>query len=197
MSFISGNRGYNVIVILAFSAIFQLVASNPTYALTSKDFTVFRSKEDGFIFQYPKTWSKVPATHSNTKIKIVSKNGNGGEDCSVNVQQYNQQFANTSTKEFVRLIGNVEKYQAGIRKSMPDAVVVDSGTTSISNQDAFYAATTFTFKSVGVEIPFKMFTVVTLKKGRVYTVACRAAPEDFDRNMPMFQLVFSGFVLPR
>lgn len=188
---------YNVASYLAVVVAFIALTITNSYAITSKDFTVFRSKEDGFIFQYPKTWSKVPSTHGNTKIKIVSNNGNGEEDCSVHVQKYNPQFVNTSAKEFVRLVGNVEKYQAGIRKSMPDAVVVDSGTTNISNQDAFYAATTFTFKSVGVEIPFKMFSVATLKKGRVYTVTCRAAPDSFESQMPMFQLIFSGFVLLR
>ena len=191
------NTLYKYALYLAAIVAFSALTITNSYAITGKDFTVFRSKEDGFIFQYPKTWSKVPSTHGNTKIKIVSNNGNGEEDCSVNVQKYNPQFVNTSAKEFVRLVGNVEKYQAGIRKSLPDAVVVDSGTTNLGNQDAFFTKTTFTFKSVGDEIPFQMFSVATLKKGRVYTVTCRAAPDSFESHMPIFQLIFSGFVLPR
>lgn len=95
---------YNVASYLAVVVVFIALAITNSYAITSKDFTVFRSKEDGFIFQYPKTWSKVPSTHGNTKIKIVSNNGNGEEDCSVHVQKYNPQLANTSAKELSGLL---------------------------------------------------------------------------------------------
>jgi hypothetical protein len=36
---------------------------------------------------------------------------------------------------------------------------------------------------------------VTLKNGKVYTVACRAELEGFEKHMPMFQMIFAGFLL--
>lgn len=160
----------------------------------AEDIIVYRDDQAGFILQYPKSWSSVPSTHQRTRIKIVNERGAGGEDCSVNVQ-VDESLGNVSAQEAIRRISDARNHERRLRTAIPDATVMQTGRTYLSNQEAVFFIITFTFRSVGLEVPMKMIMVQTVRNGRVYTVGCRAVQSEFDRLMPVFQLIFAGFLI--
>ena len=162
--------------------------------LHGKDVIAYRDDQMGFIFQYPKTWTPVPSTHKRTRIKIVSERGAGGEDCSVNVQ-VDDNLRKLSSQEAIRQMPSANSYQQSLRTAIPDATVIETGKTYLSNQEAVFYVSTFTFRSVGMEVPIKMIHVQTIRNGKVYAVACRASSSDFARHMPAFQIILAGFLI--
>lgn len=173
-----------------------LSGASPLLAQTinSKNVAVYRDEATGFVLTYPDDWSQVPSTHQKTRIKIVSNRGNGLEDCSVNVQIV--EGANSLTpQESASQFLDGPTYQQMLRKSLPDLVVEKSGRTFISNQDAAYYQSRFTFRSVGIEVPMKMMQIQIASKGKIFTVSCRAGAAEFEKKLPKFQLVFAGFLI--
>lgn len=154
----------------------------------------YRDDTYKFVFQYPKTWSAVPSTHKGTKIKIVNENGSGDADCGVNVQ-YDASLKGVTPKEAIAIISNPQILQKAMRTGLPDATITKSGRTYLSNQEAFYTITKFTFRSFDVEVPMKMFQIQTAKIDYVYTFFCRTSSDRFDEMLPIFQLIPAGFVI--
>ncbi len=74
-----------VLVLYVLLAVPALAISVAQSSITAADFEVYRDSAYGFTFWYPKTWLSVPSTHSSTRIKVVSDNGLGEEDCSCGV----------------------------------------------------------------------------------------------------------------
>lgn len=183
-----------MILSLVLSLLLALLLPNISSAISSKDFITYRDQNNKFIFQYPNTWSQVPSTHERTRIKIVSENANGGQDCAVNVQ-FEKRSKNISPKEFVRSVPNVQEFEKGLRKALPDAKVIKRAATNLSNQEAIYNIVDFTIKSVGIEAPIRMYMVQTAKDGYIYTLSCRAGQEEFDERSAEFELIFAGFLI--
>jgi len=171
-----------------------LLLPDITSAISSKDFITYRDQESKFISQYPNTWTQVPSTHERTRIKIVSENGNGGQDCAVNVQ-YEEKSKGISPKEFLRSAPSVQEFENGLRKALPDAKVLKRAATNLSNQDAIYYIVDFTIKSVAIEAPIRMYMVQTAKNGNIYTLSCRAGQQEFDERIAEFELIFAGFLI--
>jgi S1-C subfamily serine protease len=159
----------------------------------TNDFAVYQDDMNKFIFQYPKTWLPVSTTHKGTKIKVVNKNGFGDCDCGVNVQ-YDESVKKTPLAEFIASISK-EDMEVVLRSTISDATVIESGKTYLSNQEAFYTISRFTFRSFGIEVPMKMLLIQTLKNGYIYTVACRTSQERFDEMFPSFQAIIAGFLI--
>lgn len=180
------------LIILITIAMVSFIASFSAEASTPKKMTTYRNNEYKFVFQYPNGWGQSPATHAGTKIKIEHNNGQDGEDCMVNVQNAKTAQDRLPPKQFVNTISQ-HSYEQAMRKSLPDAKVITSGKSSISNQDAFYATLKFTYRSMGLEIPMKMMQVITTKNNNVYIIGCRAPSDTFDKNISTYKLVLSGF----
>jgi hypothetical protein len=177
---------FNIAIFLV--CCFQLGLS---LAASDKDIQIYRDKDYRFILQYPATWSQVPSTHQGTRIKIVSENGDGDQDCMVNVQKTKK----TSTKEFLRSAPSAKEHERILRNVLPDVKVIKRGETYISNQGAIYYIIDSIFKSVGIEVPMRQFMIVTAKNEHLYTVTCRATQEEFEQYLPDFQIVFAGFLI--
>ena len=88
-----------------------------------------------------------------------------------------------------------EATAAVLRSIISDATVIESGKTYLSNQEAFYTITKYTFRSFGIEVPMKMLQIQTLKNGYIYTVACRTSQERYDEMLPSFQAIIAGFLI--
>ena len=161
--------------------------------ISKNDFTVYRDDTNKFIFQYPKTWSSVSTIHEGTKIKVVNENGFGDCDCGVNVH-FDESINNISPKEFAASM-SPQALEKAMRSSIPDATIIDSGKTYLSNQEAFYTISKYTFHSFGIEIPMKMIQIQTVKDRYVYTVACRTSIDRFNEMLPAFQMIFAGFLI--
>ncbi|RJQ38880.1 MAG: hypothetical protein C4550_06205 [Nitrospiraceae bacterium] len=163
-------------------------------SLSKNELITYRDDTYKFFFQYPKTWTAVPSTHKGTRIKIVNEYGSGDADCGVNVQ-FDASLKNVTPKDVIATISNPQILQKAMRTAIPDATIVKSGRTYLSNQEAFYAITKFTFRSFDVEVPMKMIQMQTAKSGYVYTFSCRTSSERFDEMIPIFQLISAGFVI--
>jgi len=162
--------------------------------LNSKNVAVYRDEQARFVLSYPISWARVPSTHQRTRIKIVSEEGAGGEDCAVNVQEL-EGASNLSPAEAIRSLPNARSYEHTLRTALPDAKVVRSGKTYLSNQEAVFFVTTFTVRSVSLEVPMKSIVVQTARNGKLYTASCRSSPERFEELMPIFQVIFSGLLI--
>lgn len=178
----------------ALTLLIPLLMPAISLAISSKDFIAYRDQEKKFIFQYPNTWAQVPSTHERTRIKIVNDNGNGRQDCAVNVQ-FDSNSRKQSPKEFLRSTPSVKEFEKGLRKTLPDAKLIKRGATFISNQDAIYNIVDFTIRSVGIEVPIRMYMVQTARDGNIYTISCRAGQQEFDEYASEFELIFSGFLI--
>lgn len=168
------------------------IASFSAEASTKEKLTTYRNNDYKFVFQYPNGWTQSPSTHAGTKIKIVHNNGQDGEDCMVNVQTAKTAQDRLPSKLFVGSISPTS-YEQAIKKSLPDAKIIASGKSSISNQDAFYTTIKYTYRSMGLEIPMKMMQVITTKNNNVYVIGCRAPNDIFDKNIDTYKLVLLGF----
>lgn len=168
-----------------------LLFSNISLASSSNEDVVFRDTERKFIFQYPKDWQKVPSTHERTRIKIVSDNGDGEQDCSVNVREDKNI---TSPKDFVKDT-NFKAIENGLKKAYEDAKIIQSGSTFISSQEAIYYVANFTVKSVSVEIPFSAYVIQTSRNGYIYTIGCRSTSDEFLSRTKEFEKIFFGFLI--
>lgn len=180
---------------LSIAAFILLGASGlSAFASANTSVLVHRDDEAGFILQYPGNWSSVPATHQRTRLKIVSERGAGSEDCVVNVQ-IDETLRGVPLSESIRRMPDARTFQRALRSAIPDATVVESGKTYLSNQEAIFFVSVFTFRSAGLEIPVKMITIQTIRDRRVYTVGCRAREAEFDSLMPVFQIIFGGLLI--
>jgi len=159
----------------------------------SKNVTVYRDGENGFILTYPNTWSSVPTTYERTRIKIVSERGEGAEDCVVNVQPVPGGDGVTLEQYMKNLPNTAQQREQQLQKAIPGAKVLMSTDTHIANQAARLDVIAFTVRSVGIEAPVRMLLVQTFHAGKVYSVGCRSSPETLDKNMPVFQIIFAGF----
>lgn len=174
-----------VIVLISFST----VIAQPV----KKDVKVYRDKKYMFMLQYPSTWAVEPATHENTKFRLVSNNGSGQDDFIVNVQ-YIEAIKNVSTKEAVASI-NPQDLVNGLRNTMPDIKLINGGKSYLSQLEAVFYVAEFTYRTFGVEVPMKMLQIQTIKKGYVYVLGFRCPSERFNDMFPIFQNIAAGFII--
>ena len=164
-------------------------------APSMKEMVYFRSEEHKFIFGYPKGWAPVPPTHVRTILKVLKNDGEGPEDCSVNVQPLPHN-PSASPESYVKLArANAPAYLAAMQRVSPDAKLISMQETNLSNQAAWMTIAIFTVKSVGIEVPMKVINVQTQRNDRVYTVGCRAPIANFQSTLPTFQSMFLGFLI--
>jgi len=188
---------YRRCVVCILLARLLLVPSVAQSSITAADFEVYRDDEYGFTFWYPKTWLSVPTTHSRTRIKVVSDNGLGEEDCICGVH-FSEAIKDMSPKEFIASVSKPEAIlalQRQMSEIFADYELLEHHTTKLSNQDASYTVSRATSESMGWSIPMQMLQVGTMRRGYVYTLTCRTAPEKFEEYKPFFELILWGFIL--
>lgn len=179
-------------IVLFYTIIAIVITSVNAEAGTKKKLITYRNNEYKFVFQYPSTWTQTPSTHAGTKIKIQHNNGDDGEDCMINIQPAKTAQDRLPPKQFVDSM-SASSYEQAMKKTFPDAKVIEAGKSTISNQDAFYSTLKFTFKTMGIEIPMKMMQLSTSRNNNVYILACRAPADIFDKNIIAYKLVLTGF----
>jgi hypothetical protein len=168
---------------------FSIAVAQPA----KKDVKVYRDKKYKFTLQYPSTWAVEPATHENTKFRLVSDNGSGPDDFIVNVQ-YIEAIKNTSTKEVVASL-DPQVLVNGLRNTMPDIKLINSGKSHLSQLGAVFYVAEFTYRTFGVEAPMKMLQIQTFKNGYLYILGFRSPSERFNDMLPIFQNIAAGFII--
>ena len=160
--------------------------------ISQADFVQYRDERYRFSIHYPRSWSKVEATHAQTRFKAVSDGGSGGDDLSVVVTTVPGSEKETP-EEFLKSI-DAKAYLSYLRESVPSAKLMQHGPTSLSNQAAYYFITDLTHRVLGVEVPMRQLQFLTVRKGNVYTITFRTDPEHFPGRHTLFKLVAAGFV---
>ncbi|OPY84691.1 MAG: PsbP [Smithella sp. PtaU1.Bin162] len=175
----------------------QILCITPAYCFSQKDSAVFKDAENGFTIKYPKSWVKQKPTQEKTKFKIISKNGKGNEECSVNVQ-YSPNLASRTPRDFIDSLKEAtkEQLQASVRKGIPNAVIINMGETTLNNQPAFFQHFSFTHDAVGNN-PYAAYGVMTINNGGAYTVMCICEQKSFDKNLRIFKQIISSFSLSK
>lgn len=160
---------------------------------TNNDMVHLRDGVNGFAIWYPKNWSKVPTTHDKTKLKIVSKEGAGGDDFNVVVAS-SPAFKQITADQLVSMIlERPEALRTQIRRDFPDAKVIKIGRTQLDNKTAYYVVFDATFRSFELEVPMRFLQVSTVHGGRAYYLTSRTGPEEFDAMKPVFTVIMGGF----
>jgi len=161
--------------------------------ISQADFVQYRDERYRFSIHYPRSWSKVEATHAQTRLKAVSDGGSGGADLSVVVTTV-PRAENETPEEFLRSM-DAKAYLSYLRESVPGAKLIEHGSTSLSNQAAYYFITDLAHRILGVEVPIRQLQFLTVRKGNVYTITFRTDPEHFPERSTLFKLITAGFVL--
>lgn len=161
--------------------------------ISQADFDQYRDERYRFSIHYPHSWSKVEATHVQTRLKVVSDGGSGGDDLSVVVTTV-PGAENETPEEFLKSI-DAKAYLSYLRENVPGAKLMEHGPTSLSNQAAYYFVTDLTHRVLGIEVPMRQLQFQTVRKGNVYTITFRTDPKQFPGKFKLFKLITAGFVL--
>jgi PsbP len=160
--------------------------------ISQTDFVQYRDERYRFSIHYPRSWSKVEATHAQTRLKAVSDGGSGGDDLSVVVTTV-PGSENETPEEFLKSI-DAKAYLNYLRENVPGAKLIEHGPTSLSNQAAYYFITDLTHRVLGMEVLMRQLQFQTVRKGNVYTITFRTDPEHFPGRSTLFKLITVGFV---
>lgn len=60
-----------------------VVSTRPVNGLPNEDFVHYEDQAFRFSAWFPKTWKKVPTSHSETRLKVVSDAGRGVDDFTI------------------------------------------------------------------------------------------------------------------
>lgn len=161
--------------------------------ISQTDFVQYRDERYRFSIHYPRSWSKVDATHAQTRLKVVSDGGSGGDDLSVVVTTV-PGAEDETPEEFLKSI-DAKAYLSYLRENVPGAKLMEHGPTSLSNQAAYYFVTNLTHRVLGIEVPMRQLQFQTVCKGNVITITFRTDPEHFPEKFTLFKLITAGFVL--
>lgn len=156
------------------------------------DFQVHRNEKFGFSIFYPKTWAIVPTTHKNTVFKVVSKNGAGSEDCSINIQSLNDGVEIKDDADYEQLV----EVLANEIKEKFNAIIIEKGITQISFQKACFILSQTPYKSPGVDCTVAQYMVQTYKGKYVYTIGFKSTnPDVFNDFLNLIKHMLNSFVL--
>lgn len=163
--------------------------------ITDKDFTMYQNSKFPFSVAYPKSWSAVPASHPQTRLKVVSKAGAGEDDFSV-VVEYHDDLRQTSPARFAdSLLNRPEDYLDNIKEAAPRAKLLRHGPTYLSNHEACFFEVDFVARVLDLELPTTMYQLLTAREGNVYTLTFRTSRTRYDDMKPVFDLIAAQFVI--
>ena len=100
--------------------------------------SAYRDEKFPFSLIYPKDWAQTQPSHAQTRFKITSELGLGLSDFSVVVTSP-KEISNLSSSDFANgLVKKPEIVTALLKAGLPDAKLISSGKTYLSNKEAFY-----------------------------------------------------------
>lgn len=153
------------------------LARPPVTTETENDFAYYRDNKYPFSARYPKDWTRVSiASDSITRLSVESQD-------KIDLFTINVIGAlglkQPSPREFVAEALKTD-YAALIRPKYPDVTILESGETSISNQEAFYWIFRATVVRYDVRMSAVMMQVQTTRAGNIYTLGCGTAAERYN-----------------
>lgn len=157
------------------------------------EFCEFRDSQYKFVFLYPKSYLKTPVRYVNNRLDIVSNYGHEKEEVIVNVQELRHADA-CSPKEFVRFLNATKMIENNFKDLYPECKIIESGTTTISNQKAYYIISSYMDISPGIEREMNQILVQTINNNYVYTLYARTTNQNkFSELLSLFSYLQSSF----
>lgn len=161
----------------------------------SDNLSVYRDEKFPFSVFYPKDWAQTEPSHPQTRFKITSEMGIGLSDFSVIVTSPKEN-SDLSSSDFANgLAKRPEIVVALIKMSLPDAKLIASGKTYLSNKEAFFIKSSGTFRNFDESFDLIIYQILLAYEGNSYTLTFRALKEEFDEYFPAFKRMASTFVV--
>lgn len=161
----------------------------------SDNLSVYRDEKFPFSVFYPKDWAQTEPSHSQTRFKATSELGIGLSDFSVVVTSP-KEISNLSPSDFANgLVKRPEIVTAMLKMGLPDAKLIASGKTYLSNKEAFFIKSSGTFRNLDESFDLIIYQIVLVFEGNSYSLTFRALKEDFDEYFPVFKVIASTFVV--
>ena len=161
----------------------------------SDNLSVYRDEKFPFSVFYPKDWAQTEPSHSQTRFKATSELGIGLSDFSVVVTSP-KEISNLSPSDFANgLVKRPEIVTTMLKMGLPDAKLIASGKTYLSNKEAFFIKSSGTFRNLDQSFDLIIYQIVLVFEGNSYSLTFRALKEDFDEYFPVFKVIASTFVV--
>ncbi len=159
------------------------------------DYAVYRDEKFPFSLFYPKDWTQLEPSHSQTRFKVTKEDGLYLTDFNINVV-YVEANKSMSSASFVSGLGSrPELINTLIKQGNPTAKLISSGKTYLSNREAFFIKSQATYRVLDDKYEMTVYQVMTVHEGNSYTLTFRAQTKEFDENFPIFKFIASSFVI--
>ncbi len=157
--------------------------------------SIYQDEKFPFSVISPKDWAQTQPSHPQTRFKITSEMGIGLSDFSVVVTSP-KEISNLSPSDFANgLVKRPEIVTAMIKMGLPDAKLIASGKTYLSNKEAFFIKSSGTFRNFDESFDLILYQIVLVFEGNSYSLTFRALKDEFDEYFPTFKLIASSFVV--
>jgi hypothetical protein len=161
----------------------------------SDGLSVYRDEKFPFSVFYPKDWAQTEPSHPQTRFKATSELGLGLADFSVVVTSP-KEISNLSPSDFANgLVKRPEIVNAMIKMGLPDAKLIASGKTYLSNKEAFFIKSSGTFRNFDESFDLILYQILLVFEGNSYALTFRALKDEFDDYFPIFKVIASSFVV--
>jgi len=182
-------------LLLPLVSLLVLTYSTTAQQLNYQEDTAYRDDKFPFSMFYPKDWIKVTPSHTQTRLKVVSTEGQGYTDFNINVI-YVKALETTSPANHVKfLVSRPDLINSMIKTGNPNARVLSRGATYLNNRDSFFIKSEGTFRNLDEAVDMVLYQLISLYEGNVYTLTFRAAKEDFDKDFPTFKAMAASFTI--
>jgi hypothetical protein len=161
----------------------------------SDNLSVYRDEKFPFSVFYPKDWAQTEPSHPQTRFKVTSEMGIGLSDFSVVITSP-KEISNLSSSDFANgLVKRPEIVTAMLKMGLPDAKLIASGKTYLSNKEAFFIKSSGTFRNFDESFDLILYQIILVYEGNSYSLTFRALKEEFDEYFPTFKVIASTFVV--
>ncbi len=157
--------------------------------------SAYQDEKFPFSLIYPKDWAQTRRSHPQTRFKITSELGLGSSDFSVVVTSA-KEISNLSSSDFANgLVKRPDIVTAMIKMGLPDAKLIASGKTHLSNKEAFFIRSSGTFRNFDESFDLILYQIILVFEGNSYTLTFRASKNEFNEYFPTFKEIASSFVV--
>lgn len=163
----------------------------------NQELKTYSSKPFGYSFTYPATWwiKKDPATDDTHSFSVYSP----GSDANMNVKVSRLPPEMRKYRSILQVPNLKVEMQQYVRDQL-SATKVSTGSTTLSNGEAFWLRHNSVHRSLGKEGWFHMYQLMSIKDDRLYTITVSAlgrsekeAENRFGMYWPLFEECLMGF----
>lgn len=159
---------------------------------TTQTDTVYKDQKYFFRISYPANWKdEAEKSHPLVRLEVISNETANFTITVINVKGSEKVTSANYVKLFLEENPNALKQMA--TQILPDAKIISTGKTFLSNKEAFYLIFEGSFKTLNETILMKIYTLQVLFEGNIYTISFGSEKVEFDKYLPTFKAIASSF----